>query len=281
LISADIAEDNVIELSLSTFETLVEQRESDQFFLVEFYNPHCGACKNFMPAYSQLADYLKGIIKVGRLGVDKEENSAIYKKYNVGGVPYIILFKAGIPLPVEYDVSPRTLENIVKWIISHLERTIKITAIKDFLPRPTMSDPVPNQYIILYERTLPMEYCDGLISEWGKKILLLQHSVDKDSMQYLRDYNITSYPSILTWNPNSKVYKTATTALEVEDLIQEQEIEFSTNLQFPDVPSTLNLKLYLLYCLLTVIGAISLYVLLNKPKQVEKPLIEVKTSKFN
>jgi len=283
LLLVGVLGDNVVELTDKTFETLVHQRKNDEFYLVEFYNPHCGACRNFMPTYSQIADYLKGIMPVGRLATDKEDHKSLLTKYNVGGVPFVVLFKAGITEPVEYRIVPRTPENIIKWIISDLDRILKITSIRQFLPRPILSGEIPNQYIILYEgKIIPPEYSEILIPAWGKEVLFLDYSVvDNESMDYLKENNISRYPSILIWDPTSKMgefYRVTSSVPEVEKIIQENQI--LSHHQYLESTNT-NYKLYLLYSLLSIIGTIALFYLVYKPKFVINPLTEVKISKFN
>jgi len=278
-------EDNVIEVYQSTYEAVVQQRGSDQFFLFEFYSPHCGICKNFMPTYSQLGDYLRGIMKVGRLSIEKEGHKPLMEKYKVRGVPFIILFKPGIEEPVEYNVIPRTPENIIKWIISQTDNAIKLTSLKEYFPRPLLIQiQVPNQFIILYEgNIIPQEYNNGIISKWKEDDMFLHCSVNEESMPHLSDFNIHSYPSILFWNPSKigLISVNGTTLEQIETIFQNPEFHIQKSSTLLDHVVLRSIKFFLLYCLLSIIGAISIYYLMNKPKSGDKPLTEVKTSKFN
>lgn len=56
--------DDVIELTDSNFESMV--LNSDDIWLVEFFAPWCGHCKNLKPHWEQAAAELKGKVKVHR-----------------------------------------------------------------------------------------------------------------------------------------------------------------------------------------------------------------------
>ena len=56
--------DDVIELTPSNFNSLVLGGEG--VWLVEFYAPWCGHCKNLAPEWKKAASALKGVVSVGR-----------------------------------------------------------------------------------------------------------------------------------------------------------------------------------------------------------------------
>ena len=55
----------MVELTDSNFEELVYG--SDDMWLVEFFAPWCGHCKNLAPEWAAAATSLKGKVKVGAL----------------------------------------------------------------------------------------------------------------------------------------------------------------------------------------------------------------------
>ena len=56
-------DDDVIELTDANFDKLV--MKSDDMWLVEFFAPWCGHCKNLAPHWKSAASKLKGKVKLG------------------------------------------------------------------------------------------------------------------------------------------------------------------------------------------------------------------------
>lgn len=75
----------------NTFEQEVLQ--SDKPVLVDFYADWCGPCKMMAPVVDQLAEELGDTIKIGKINIDDDEETAL--KYRVMSVPTFALFKDG------------------------------------------------------------------------------------------------------------------------------------------------------------------------------------------
>jgi len=69
---------------------------TDQLVLVDFYADWCGPCKTLAPILKQVKHELKDSIKIIKIDVDK--NNVIASKYQVRGVPTMLLFKNGSQL---------------------------------------------------------------------------------------------------------------------------------------------------------------------------------------
>src|SRR5262245_38458757 len=82
---------HVIEVNESGFEELVLQ--SDKLVLVDFWAPWCGPCRAMGPAVDAVAKKFSAEATVVKLNVD--ENPAVSPRYNIHGIPTLILFKEG------------------------------------------------------------------------------------------------------------------------------------------------------------------------------------------
>jgi protein disulfide-isomerase A6 len=71
--------DAVIELTDSNFQEKVIN--SDDIWLVEFFAPWCGHCKNLAPQWAQAATELKGKVKLGAL--DATVHTVMASRYGV------------------------------------------------------------------------------------------------------------------------------------------------------------------------------------------------------
>jgi thioredoxin 1 len=73
------------------FETEVLQ--SGETVLVDFTAAWCGPCKRLAPIVEEVAEAVKGKVKVGKLDIDDAPVTA--NKLGIRSVPTLIVFKAG------------------------------------------------------------------------------------------------------------------------------------------------------------------------------------------
>ncbi|KAM5164368.1 protein disulfide-isomerase A6 [Mantella aurantiaca] len=101
----------VIELTDENFDRQV--LNSDDVWLVEFFAPWCGHCKNLEPewaaAAAEVAEQTKGRVKLG--AVDATVHQGLASRYGIRGFPSIKIFQKGED-PIDYD-GGRTKADIV------------------------------------------------------------------------------------------------------------------------------------------------------------------------
>ena len=70
-----------------------EVLNSDIPVLVDFYADWCGPCKMIGPVIEELAQEYEGVVKIGKIDVDENQNYST--KYRVMTIPNLIFFKEG------------------------------------------------------------------------------------------------------------------------------------------------------------------------------------------
>ncbi len=90
---------------------------SDKPTLVDFWAVWCGPCRMVAPMVDQIAQEQAGKLKVMKLDVDENQNTAMV--YGVMSIPTLILFKDG--QPVERIVGFRPKGDLEKKILPHLD----------------------------------------------------------------------------------------------------------------------------------------------------------------
>lgn len=91
-----------------------EVLQSDKPVLVDFWAAWCAPCRMIAPTVEQIAEQYTGRAKVVKLNVD--ENSQTSAKYNIKGIPTLLLFKDGaikdqIVGATSRDVIAKMIEN--------------------------------------------------------------------------------------------------------------------------------------------------------------------------
>jgi thioredoxin 1 len=85
--------DNVSSVSDSSFQAEVIDASSTTPVMVDFWAEWCRPCHMLAPTVAEIATTYSGRLKVVKLNVDENVNSA--GKFNIRGIPTLLIFKGG------------------------------------------------------------------------------------------------------------------------------------------------------------------------------------------
>ncbi len=90
-----------------------EVLKSSEPVLVDFFAEWCGPCKAMAPALEQLAQEMKGKVKVVKLDVD--QNPGVTSKYGIRAMPTLMLFKGG-KVPAQHVGALVQKKRLEDWV---------------------------------------------------------------------------------------------------------------------------------------------------------------------
>jgi len=94
----------------ATFDA--EVKNSDIPVVVDFWAEWCGPCKQIGPALEELSSEMEGKIKVAKVDVDSNPNSAV--QLGIRGIPALFIFKNGEVISNKTGAAPKAA--LQSWI---------------------------------------------------------------------------------------------------------------------------------------------------------------------
>lgn len=105
---------NLLEITEANFQA--EVLDSPIPVLVDFWATWCAPCRMLTPTVEKIAGTFAGRAKVGKVDVDS--NQGLAERYNVRGIPTLLLFKGGVV--VEQSMGAASEEAIAQMISKNL-----------------------------------------------------------------------------------------------------------------------------------------------------------------
>eukprot|EP00736_Rhodelphis_marinus_P005282 Rmarinus@m.13252 len=194
--------DDVVQLTPKSFRSEV-LKDTRSVWMVEFYAPWCGHCKNLAPEYKKAASNLNGLVKLGAVDCDKYRD--LCGRYDVRGFPTIKVFpadKKGRENPFDYQ-GERRAGAISKFMTSqvpakHISKVKNTKAFDDLLEKSS-DKPL---CVLFSEKDKASTLYKSISLFFHDEMMFTQ--VPSDMSDITARYGISSYPTVLVVVPGEE-----------------------------------------------------------------------------
>lgn len=97
----------IVSVSDANFKT--EVADSDIPVLIDFWAPWCGPCMTLLPTLQALVPMYEGSLKIVKVNID--ECPELAEKFDVQGIPLVLLTRQGEPVATLHDRSRTRLSS--------------------------------------------------------------------------------------------------------------------------------------------------------------------------
>lgn len=104
----------VTEINISNFENEIENYNGTA--VVDFFADWCGPCRKMGPLLEEVEAELSSKVKFTKINTD--DNIETARKYQVSGLPTLMIFKNGVPVERMVGLMPKS--SIITNIEKHL-----------------------------------------------------------------------------------------------------------------------------------------------------------------
>jgi len=108
--------ENIPSVTDNSFQAEVIDASNSQPVMVDFWADWCRPCHMLAPTVAEIAQEYTGRLKVVKMNVDENVNAA--GKFNIRGIPTLLIFKAGQVADQIVGAVPK--EQIAKVVDRHL-----------------------------------------------------------------------------------------------------------------------------------------------------------------
>jgi len=188
---------SVIPLTKTDFAQ--EVFDSPHIWMVEFYAPWCGHCRNLVPAWEAAAKNLDGIVKVAAVNCDEEKELA--GMFEIKGFPTIMFFgsesspnphRKGMPWknPEPYQ-GQRTASAIANYAISRLPNYVISKNIDSFLKDSSEL----NKVVLFTDKKKTTNLYKALSVEFKDRLAFSE--VHKSNSALIEEFGVTEFPTFV------------------------------------------------------------------------------------